>query len=891
MPVPNDDNLYGLNVGEGIGMGLLDKYNINGDKYYDANSGKTYSIDSKGNLWGGVLNIERPEEEEYDEVEQDAMKSFSRTGDSRWDWKWKDKDGNMKDHKGLQMGLQTGLAVAGQVGDSLLNQSYKGNQGAYVSGAFGKNQALDDINNISTAISSTDYNDVVNQQKAITNQVNSQKTKKLSSGQIGGMAGVGAAKGASAGAAFGPYGMALGAVVGGAAGLGKGLMANRHISDANMALNDKATEINNYMNNAMNNIRLRNSRNQKQTAFNTFDYGGSLQDPYGINYFGNGKTHEQNKYGGVPVSIAEDGKPNLVEEGEVLYDDYVYSNRIRIPDTIRRKLKLKDSTKTFADAAKEVKERGDDRPNDPVTEHTIKAHMQILKSEQEKKKQQQEAKEQQKMMAQMNEQQLQAMQEQQMNQQANAYEQQIAQQVPQEQMAMQEQQPAMPYAEGGKLKGGSNDIDAHRFADKDEEPQGYDWDSFEINGDRYDFLNKGKNGKWDYGHQKGDVEVDPYYARTFKEGDDGFYDENEYSDYYNNALDWVKNLSDEDKEQFMGKYKDYYKDKFGKDFNGGFDDFVKLASDHKWGNNHMILSDLYDHYNPQEEVPEEEVPAQQVKNKTNWMEYAPLGIDAYLAARSFAPVDYSRANAIMNTPIRDIQYTPNGGKITPYIIDPRLQQMANYSNAQATNRAIQNNSGGNGANAVAAMLANNYMANQNAANIGFQADAQNAAQIQAAQQFNNAVDAQNSQGFLQAAAANQQADQVRGNFRADGLEMKDMLDSARGQAISNSMGALASDINNLNTYLYNKNWNAALAGSGYYGNLTPEGMRLAGITYQNTPQAQLDREAQIRMAQMQSDDNKRAIESQEAIVNAQLADAARQREWEEDYINRVNNQQ
>jgi len=29
------------------------------------------------------------------------------------------------------------------------------------------------------------------------------------------------------------------------------------------------------------------------------------------------------------MGIAPDGKPNLVEEGEVIYNDYVFSNRLK----------------------------------------------------------------------------------------------------------------------------------------------------------------------------------------------------------------------------------------------------------------------------------------------------------------------------------------------------------------------------------------------------------------------------------------------------------------------------------------------------------------------------------------------------------------------------------
>ena len=49
----------------------------------------------------------------------------------------------------------------------------------------------------------------------------------------------------------------------------------------------------------------------------------------GVTTIGNGGTHESNPYEGVQMGVDPQGIPNLVEEGEVIYDDYVFSNRIR----------------------------------------------------------------------------------------------------------------------------------------------------------------------------------------------------------------------------------------------------------------------------------------------------------------------------------------------------------------------------------------------------------------------------------------------------------------------------------------------------------------------------------------------------------------------------------
>ena len=605
---------------------------------------------------------------------------------------------------------------------------------------------------------------------------------------------------------------------------------------------------------------------------------GGLMNPYGINVFNNGKLHSQNKYGGVPVSIAEDGKPNLVEEGEVLYDDYVYSNRIKINDTIRRRLKLKDSTKTFADAAKEVKERGDDRPNDPVTEKTIKAQMQFLKSEQDKKKEQQEEREQQKMMAQMNEQQLQAMQEQQMNEEADAYEQQMAE----EQMAQQEQQMVNPqmqeqmmaqqqqpqqqmFANGGNLKGGSDDADAHRFVKGTRIKKGKEAD---IKSNRLkllmDFYDQIENNEELTDDQK-QQEIDKFiksinntqdshkaissgkdinnvsFDQAVKDFQSGFrYNDDLFSSDMFESLGNVDENSNHDR--FASWTPDGYYSAVTKERNIGVgdnyftEDELKQINDrfgkygYTWSNTeNNDDNDKYYRFTKKQGQPES--PTEKTYNggedvipNYNWrykQTPVPGLIDSYLAARAFAPADYSRAESIINTPMRDIQYTPNGGKIAPYIIDPRLQYQMNADLGAATNRGLVNNAGGNSAAAQAALLANNRQISQSAANLGYQADAQNAEQIQAAQQFNNAVDAQNAQGFLSAAEANQRADVQRGEFNYYGQNMKENIDAQRGQAISNSLQSLSDDYMNYYKYRYNQGMMAGLVDSGYFGEPTP----------------------------------------------------------------------
>ena len=101
----------------------------------------------------------------------------------------------------------------------------------------------------------------------------------------------------------------------------------------------------------------------------------------GVTIIGNGGTHESNPLEGVRIGVDENNIPNLVEEGEVIYDDYVFSNRLRVPKEVRQKYKLRGAT--FADAAKQLQKESEERPNDPISKKGLEASMKMLMSEQE----------------------------------------------------------------------------------------------------------------------------------------------------------------------------------------------------------------------------------------------------------------------------------------------------------------------------------------------------------------------------------------------------------------------------------------------------------------------------------------------------------------------------
>lgn len=109
-------------------------------------------------------------------------------------------------------------------------------------------------------------------------------------------------------------------------------------------------------------------------------HGGDFSN--GVIQINSGGLHSTNPFGGVQMGIDPQGIPNLVEEGEVIFNDYVFSNRMKVPKAIRQKYKLRDNI-TFADAAKKLGKESEERPNDPISQRGLEAFMSALAESQE----------------------------------------------------------------------------------------------------------------------------------------------------------------------------------------------------------------------------------------------------------------------------------------------------------------------------------------------------------------------------------------------------------------------------------------------------------------------------------------------------------------------------
>jgi len=64
------------------------------------------------------------------------------------------------------------------------------------------------------------------------------------------------------------------------------------------------------------------------------------------------------------MGMGQNGKPNLVEEGEYKFKDYIFSNRLRV-----------DKDNTFAEQAKKNAKESSERPNDPISKNGLKDSM------------------------------------------------------------------------------------------------------------------------------------------------------------------------------------------------------------------------------------------------------------------------------------------------------------------------------------------------------------------------------------------------------------------------------------------------------------------------------------------------------------------------------------
>lgn len=211
------------------------------------------------------------------------------------------------------------------------------------------------------------------------------------------------------------------------------------------ALNENAYNIQNNLNQNM----LRNF-----SAFGGWVNSNSSDFTTGLTHINTGGSHEANPNQGVQIGIDPQGIPNLVEEGETIYNEYVYSKRLKVPKSLTKKYKLGKNI-SYADASKKLAKESEERPNDAISKRGLETIMAELAQSQEELKAKRERAKLQKQFDNMTPEEkygIMALAQQQMQQQEDQaiQEQQIQQQMMQEQQM--QQMPMEQFANGGNIK-------------------------------------------------------------------------------------------------------------------------------------------------------------------------------------------------------------------------------------------------------------------------------------------------------------------------------------------------------------------------------------------------------------------------------------------------------
>lgn len=129
-----------------------------------------------------------------------------------------------------------------------------------------------------------------------------------------------------------------------------------------------------------------------------FALGGDMQTngsdfSNGLMHINAGGSHESSPYDGVQLGIDAQGKPNLVEEGETIFDDYVFSKRIKADAQTKKKFHVgKNANISYADLSKKLEKESAERPNDAISQAGLEKQMHDLADEQERQKSEMQSK-------------------------------------------------------------------------------------------------------------------------------------------------------------------------------------------------------------------------------------------------------------------------------------------------------------------------------------------------------------------------------------------------------------------------------------------------------------------------------------------------------------------
>lgn len=579
--------------------------------------------------------------------------------------------------------------------------------------------------------------------------------------------------------------------------------------------------------------------------------GGNLDNQFsdfrnGVTEYNAGGTHEENPNDGVQVGVDPQGTPNLVEEGEVNYNDYIFSDRLKVPKQFRKQYGLGTSKKqmTYADAAKKLQKESEERPLDPISKRGLDSVLGALAESQEDtrfKKQMQDP--------QFRQQVMQSMAQQQAEQQA------MQQQPSEEEMMAMQQQAAeqgQPFAYGGR-KGNMFDGTGDKSQKVNsfvvpipeivDEMNYYD-NPVKLNFTKMmDYLNTpipAANVNTNLPYYRDNTNKKDYYSlppyqhnKITEKLKSGYAIGDTDTINYLNAL--AKNLGISTKD-LMDNFDSYRLRQ---------NDPVPEGSTIKPGNGY-VSADIPDatSYDRQqykfpyieesktpEKLKESKVPESDFSSLTGlptWLRYAPI---AASAMGLFSKPDYKNANALQDIVANNVGYTPIEGnyigdylRYNPYDVNYNANQIRQQGNAQLRN--IINNSGGNRAAAMANMAATNYNTQLAMSDVFRKAQEYNDAQQVKVGEFNRGTNQYNATVANQVAQFNAgqraKAQEQYINGMTQALQWKEAQKAAADQAKSNAISAIGNSLGDIGRENFAANQQLGLIASGYYGAINPD---------------------------------------------------------------------
>lgn len=519
----------------------------------------------------------------------------------------------------------------------------------------------------------------------------------------------------------------------------------------------------------------------------------------GMVFIGNGGSHEENPFEGVPMGVDPEGVPNLVEEGETIFNDYVFSKRLNVPKAIREKYKLRGTKKmSFAEASKQLAKESEERPNDPISERGMQALMADLASAQESVKGEQQARQ---------------------------------------------------FAHGGRLfdKGGPKRPNTYKglgksynrgwFGEDGKYTQEYldrvnnmTLDQLQAQFDRQrefyaDEANRGTD-RWksiynfykrNPGYNSADYKVTSDDL-TFAKAGAQDYNPGYLHDLALEATAPVTPPAAPPSPETAKRYLlygttdplDYFEGRNEKgqtwfDLNPGYSFVDKNGTVRDPVDVNGVSTIYTDYYLKKAEpkTPVEETEELTQGKYADWLRYAPavgFGIGVLTDALGITnKPDYANADAILEATrgsgtYQPVEFNPIGNYLSykPFDRDYYTNKMS--AEAGATRRALLQNAGMNRGAGMAAILAADNNAQNQLGSLARQAEEYNFAQRQQVEDFNRSTNIINSQGFLQADIANQKAQAELRNFNLKGTiaaaQMREAAKMAADQAKSANLSGL-----------------------------------------------------------------------------------------------------